>query len=636
MPSLSLLQLPVPPPSAFASTGNVPLAAGSLAVSTEVHSLDKDFSLITNVIQPEITDSEGDEMLIQRIVKSDPDFLGFSLYLWNSERSLFIADQIKKRNPKTKIFLGGPEVSQDNLSLLETASFDYAIEGEAESIFALLLKSLLKSEPVGNIPNLFYRNSEGNLLKSKVKKDIDFELNTYPSPYISGFIPVEQSRSTYLETVRGCKSQCTYCFYPKSSNVLRSIDIEESMKLIQKLKDLGAKELVFLDPTFNHRPQFEKFLDALIDVNYDGQLKMFAELRSEGITTQIAKKLAKAGFYKIELGMQSINKETLKRVKRFGSPEKVVEASHKLTDVGIELLLDLIIGLPGDKPEDIDKGIEFFKKYKLEEWVQTFILSVLPGTELRRESIQNGITFMPLPPYRVTKTEHFSEIELSNSLFNAEEKLGRRLDEYPRILLCEANTHSNDVLEIDTDIYSNDIQNKIQSPGARHFSLRIKGTDLFNKKEYLFKLIKQKIKVDPFCTLDVVLCPTNIFPLDLIEELIKLLNTTSNSYLSRVQSHRNENYQRRLSVLLGDTDEFSQSWIAELTSLVSVFKDMKISFITKNIKFLGYELPRARIVERSVTNPDWKKLQKADPESIVFLDRDLEKRWNSEVLLYGE
>jgi hypothetical protein len=51
---------------------------------------------------------------------------------------------------------------------------------------------------------------------------------------------------------------------------------------------------------------------------------------------------------------------------------------------------------------------------------------------------------------------------------------------------------------------------------------------------------------------------------------------------------------------------------------------------------LGYELPRARIVERSVTNPDWKKLQKGDPESIVFLDRGLEKRWNSEVLLYGE
>jgi hypothetical protein len=334
--------------------------------------------------------------------------------------------------------------------------------------------------------------------------------------------------------------------------------------------------------------------------------------------------------------MQSINKETLKRVKRFGSPEKVVEASQKLTDVGIELLLDLIIGLPGDKPEDIDKGIEFFKKYKLEEWVQTFILSVLPGTELRRESIQNSITFMPLPPYRVTKTEYFSEIELSKSLFNAEEKLGRRLDEYPRILLCEASKHIHDVLEIDTDIHSNTIQNKIQSPGARHFSLRIKGTDLFNKKDHLFKLIKQKIKVDPFCTLDVVLCPTNIFPLDLIEELIKLLNTTSNSYLSRVQSHRNENYQRRLSVLLSESNEFSQSWIAELNSIVSVFKDMKISFVTKNIKFLGYELPRARIVERSVTIPDWKKLQKADPESIVFLDRDLEKRWNSEVLLYGE
>jgi tRNA A37 methylthiotransferase MiaB len=636
MPSLSLLQLPVPPPSAFASTGNVPLAAGSLAVSTEVHSLNKDFSLETNVIQPEITDSEGDEMLIQRIIKVDPDFLGLSLYLWNSERSLYIADQVKKRNPKTKIFLGGPEVSQDNLSLLETANFDYAIEGEAESIFAHLLKSLLKSEPIDNIPNLFYRNPKGKLLKSLVKKDIDFDLNLFPSPYIAGYIPVEQSRSTYLETVRGCKSQCTYCFYPKSSNVLRSIDIEESMKLIQKLKVLGAKELVFLDPTFNHRPQFERFLDALIDVNYDGQLKMFAELRSEGITSQIAKKLAKAGFYKIELGMQSINKETLKRVKRFGSPEKVVEASQKLTDVGIELLLDLIIGLPGDKPEDIDKGIEFFKKYKLEEWVQTFILSVLPGTELRRDSLQNNITFMPFPPYRVLKTEHFSEIELHNSLFRAEEKLGRRLDEYPRILLCEANENSNDVLEINTDIRPNSTPQEIYSPGARHFSLRIRGSYLFNKKEYIFKLFKQKIKVDPYCTLDIVFCPTNIFPLDLIEESIKILNSISNSYLSRVQSHRNENYQRRVSVLLDESNVFPLPWITELNSIVPVFKDMKTSFVTKNIKFLGFELPRARIIERSVTFTDWKKLQKADPESIVFLDRSLEKRWNSEVLLYGE
>jgi radical SAM superfamily enzyme YgiQ (UPF0313 family) len=636
MPSLSLLQLPVAPPSLYASTGNVPLAAGTLAVSTEVHSLPKTVSLKTSVLQPEITDSEGDGMLIQRILREDPDFLGVSLYLWNSERSLFIADQIKKRNPKTKIIFGGPEVSQDNLSFLESGNFDYAIEGEAESIFPLLLETILRKESLSNIPNLFYKNSEGKILKTLSKEASDFPLNTYPSPYLQGYLPVDGSRSTYLETVRGCKSQCTYCFYPKSSQVLRTIDIEESMHLIRALKDRGAKELVFLDPTFNHRPQFEKFLDALIDINSDGQLKMFAELRSEGITNKIAKKLGKAGFYKIELGMQSINPETLKRVKRYGSPEKVAEASRMLRDVGIELLLDLIIGLPGDSEQDIENGIEFFKKYRLEDWVQAFILSVLPGTEMRRDAMQNGILYMPYPPYRVIQTDQFSTESLINAFAKAEDSLGRRLDEYPRLFLCEKKEISHDIIEIDLDSPIEAYSNWILKPGTRHFSLRFQSKTLYNHKNQIFLMIEQKIKVDPYCTLDIILGTSDMFPLDLIEELKEFLNLQIQSYLSRVQSHRDENYQRRIGILLDKDGFFSESWILELNTIVPVFQDTPIPIILKNIKYLGIEVPRARIVEEKINLKDWKKLQKADPECITFLNRDLEKKWNLEVLQYGE
>lgn len=636
MPSLSLLQLPVAPPSLFASTGNVPLAAGSLAVSTEVHYLPKSVGLKTSVLQPEITDSDGDEMLIQRILKEDPDFLGISLYLWNSERSLFIADQIKKRNPKTKILIGGPEVSQDNLTFLETRNFDFAIEGEAESVFPLLLEAILRKETFVNIPNLFYKNKEGMLLKTEAKEASDFPLEKYPSPYLQGFLPVDGSRSTYLETVRGCKSQCTYCFYPKSSQVLRTIDIDESMSLIRELKDRGAKELVFLDPTFNHRPQFEKFLDALIDINSDGQLKMFAELRSEGITNKIAKKLGKAGFYKIELGMQSINPETLKRVKRFGSPEKVALASQMLRDVGIELLLDLIIGLPGDSERDIENGIDFFKKYQLDEWVQAFILSVLPGTEMRKDAKQNGILYMPFPPYRVLRTDQFSQESLIMAFTKAEESLGRRLDEYPRLFLCEKIENHFDILEIDLDLPKEEDLKRILLPGSRHFSIRFSGMDLYNKKKYIFKFIEQKILIDPYCTLDIILETHNMFPLNLIEELNQFLNLQISSYLTRVQSHRNENYQRRIGILLDKNGIFSESWILELNSLVPVFQDTPVPTILKNIKYLGIEVPRARIIEQKINLKDWKRLQKADPECITFLNRDLERKWNLEVLQYGE
>ena len=68
-------------------------------------------------------------------------------------------------------------------------------------------------------------------------------------------MPVEAHRSTYIETVRGCRSHCTYCFYPRSSNVLRVLDVQRCAQLVGALRERGAREVVFLDPTFNHRPE---------------------------------------------------------------------------------------------------------------------------------------------------------------------------------------------------------------------------------------------------------------------------------------------------------------------------------------------------------------------------------------------
>ena len=56
--------------------------------------------------------------------------------------------------------------------------------------------------------------------------DASFPLDRYPSPYIEGAVPVDPTRSTYVETVRGCRSHCTFCFYPRSSSVLRAMPDE--------------------------------------------------------------------------------------------------------------------------------------------------------------------------------------------------------------------------------------------------------------------------------------------------------------------------------------------------------------------------------------------------------------------------
>ncbi|TGL72254.1 B12-binding domain-containing radical SAM protein [Leptospira jelokensis] len=637
MAKIQFLQLPVPPPSYFAATGNVPLAAASLASCLE-SKVDPVKGITASVISPEDTDSLGDINLIDRICKEGPDFLGLSLYLWNTERSLYIANEVKKRNPEIKILVGGPEVNEDNPYVLGETGFDIAVSGEAEHSFRTLMKSLLNKESLENVENVAYRKKDGSLSTFGVPAQANFPLTDFPSPYTTGHLQVNPKRSTYLETVRGCKSQCTYCFYPKSSQSLRTLDIKETIHLISNLKNQGARELVFLDPTFNHRPGFESFLDAIAEVNADGQMTMFAELRSEGVTPKLATKLRKAGFNRIELGLQSVNEETLKRVKRYGSPEKVAEVAKMLAGEGIDLLLDLIIGLPGDTPDDVERGIHFFLEHGLGEWVQAFPLSVLPGTSMRKDADKEGLVYMPTPPYRIIQTPTFSPETLRDSVYFAEDLLERRLDEFPRPFLCDGISGTSDRF----DWYPLDSKQVLASnlrllePGTRHHSIWFHPESFSKDLSEIQTLMAKKIDLEPFCTIDFVIELKEVPKSKEIQSLVDILELKRNSYLSKTLAYRGENLQHRLVFVFPEGNERFRNWSTQLDGSESylVYETIPPSAISN----LDPEVAHFYYLKGdTVTQKDWDFLKASmDPEMITFSSRTLEEKWCMEVLGYGE
>ncbi|XDD43830.1 radical SAM protein [Leptospira sp. WS60.C2] len=637
MAKIQFLQLPVPPPSYFAATGNVPLAAASLASCLESKE-DPIQGISPFVIPPEDTDSLGDKDLIDQICKEAPDFLGLSLYLWNTERSLYIANEVKKRNPEMVILIGGPEVNEDNPYVLGETGFDIAVSGEAEHSFRSLMRSLLKKESLENLENVAYRKKDGSLSAFGVAAPANFPLTDFPSPYTTGHIQVNPKRSTYLETVRGCKSQCTYCFYPKSSQSLRTLNIEETVQLISSLKDKGAKELVFLDPTFNHRPGFETFLDAIAEVNSDGQMTMFAELRSEGVTPKLAAKLRKAGFTRIELGLQSVNEDTLKRVKRYGSPHKVAEVAKMLAGEGIDLLLDLIIGLPGDTPEDVERGIHFFLEHGLGEWVQAFPLSVLPGTSMRKDAKKEGLIYMPTPPYRIIQTPTFTPEALRDSVYFAEDLLERRLDEFPRPFLCEGIPKKHDRF----DWYPLDSMNgkkmdlSLLERGTRHQSIWFHPNDLGKELPDILTVLQKKIEAEPFCTIDFVIVLSDVPKTKEIDALVALLESKRNSYLAKTLAYRGENLQHRLVFVLRNDQEHLRNWRNSLEGTESFLVYETIS--PDKIQSLDPEDSYFYLIEGdSLSSKDWAYLKdNFDPETITFSSRVWEERWCMEVLGYGE
>jgi len=630
MKQLRLVQLPVPQPAALSATGNVPLAAGCLGVSAKVHGLDRR-GLSLDVVAPSITDSYGDTHLADHIARDEPDFVGFSLYLWNVERSLHLAREVKRRSPRTRVLIGGPEVNADNPFVLSQSGFDIAVTGEAEDTFAHVMDRLLDGRDVNGLPGVAVRHPLMGLGSFGPPPNAAFPMTDYPSPYLHDLVPVDGQRATYIETVRGCRSHCTYCFYPRSSGVLRVLDVERSASLVASLRDRGAREVVFLDPTFNHRPDFEALLDALAEANPSRELTFFGEVRAEGLTPDHAKRLARAGFTKLEIGLQSVNRDTLKRVKRGGSPDKVAEAAKILQGEGIDLLVDLMIGLPGDTADDVAHGVDFLLEHGLGTHAQVFPLSLLPGTAMRTSAAADGVVFNPAPPYRVERTATFDAEALQRALFDAEDRLGRRLDEQPRPHLVEDAGEPRDVFVVDLDD-SLSLAGAAQ-PGAQHSALWLEGRDLFARRDVALRALDLRLAVDPHATLDVVLRAELPFPLDLIDVLRARLARATPSYASRTLAHRGEDLQRRISVVLPRGVAFSGDWLAALREEVPVYREQSAQEAAAHARELGDTLDAARILDTAIDARTWKTLvADADPASVTFAHRAYEAAWVRGVL----
>ena len=73
-----------------------------------------------------------------------PWMAGFTCYLWNIDRTLWVADRIKQTRPEVLVAVGGPEITSDNDWVLEHPAVNYAVIGEGEQTFAELLRRARK------------------------------------------------------------------------------------------------------------------------------------------------------------------------------------------------------------------------------------------------------------------------------------------------------------------------------------------------------------------------------------------------------------------------------------------------------------------------------------------------------------
>ena len=371
----------------------------------------------------------GDALLLDSLVALEPEVIGLSVAVWNVERSLWLAGELRSRLPGLKVWLGGPEVAADAWFATDPdAPFDLAVTGEGETSFAALLAGAAPDD----IPGVWgrARPTEGGSTPLP-------DLSTIHDPYVAGLVTPETDGVVLAELWRGCRYRCAFCAYPQGRRgyapAIRPAD--QVRDLFRWARDHDAREIYLLDPSLEQRTDLDDLLKLLAAVQGAAPIPLFAELRAEAVTPDLAERLAQAGVVMVETGLQTLTIAALKGMGRRLSPTGFAAGLKALADAGIRAKVDLMLGLPGDSPEGLDRTLDYLAEHGAIGNLQVFRTQVLPGTPLRRRALAMGVIWEQRPPYRIIETPTWAAHDLSEAMGMVEDATGEALTTLPGPLL---------------------------------------------------------------------------------------------------------------------------------------------------------------------------------------------------------
>ena len=108
----------------------------------------------------EFTINQQPDLILRTLFEQQPDLIGFSCYIWNIELIKQLVRELKKVLPKTKLLLGGPEVSYNAQEVLQQMPADFVLRGEGEASFAQLIGAI-PAQNFSQVAGLTYLSKKG-------------------------------------------------------------------------------------------------------------------------------------------------------------------------------------------------------------------------------------------------------------------------------------------------------------------------------------------------------------------------------------------------------------------------------------------------------------------------------------------
>ncbi|MBF0625898.1 MAG: B12-binding domain-containing radical SAM protein [Magnetococcales bacterium] len=364
-------------------------------------------------------ESDAPVDIARAVAATAPDLLAISCYLWNIRLVLELLPLARAQQPSMRVVLGGPEINLESARILENhPDVSYLAVGEGEVTFRELVEHLLDhpGDDPSRIRGLIHRDGANRPVINQPRETLQ-DLNVIPSPFALGIVDLSRLEGglVALESQRGCILECAFCNYPKGFGKVRFFDLDRVLRDLEIILPHRPRQLYLMDPTFNsNRQRAKAILEHLIRLKKQhrhDKLFLNAEMIPDLLTEDMILLARDAGMSFIESGIQSFHPPTIAAMGRYRNDAKLLHNIDLALGHGVNLVPQLIIGLPGDSIAICFANFDRLYPLPTSD-LHIFRLSLLPGTRYRREADRHGIRHIGVPPYHILESNDFSREDI--------------------------------------------------------------------------------------------------------------------------------------------------------------------------------------------------------------------------------
>lgn len=314
------------------------------------------------------------DQIVDEAISHRADIYMFSSYVWSWDTIKIVANAIKELLPKSLVILGGPHqnttYTQPMLWFRDHPYFDATSRPMeyGEYFITDMLDQLSEGHlDWSKVRGSYHRRGQG---PTGIKTDF-----FYPAGLMASNIDhakqtlnfarnVGKTLGMMYETNRGCMYKCSYCEWGGGTNTkLRMKDMEDIKEDISYFRELDIHTLFINDANFGilkRDPEISKILadhsDHIKIIGLTGLAKTTSEKRKA-----VLEPLIECGLVTIyQVSLQSIDPIILENIERTDvTPEEnIALAKYFIDKYDIDVVVELILGLPGMKLETFYKEVE--------------------------------------------------------------------------------------------------------------------------------------------------------------------------------------------------------------------------------------------------------------------------------------